>query len=124
MMTGWIVRQDPYGWFQWYCRFFAGRRTADDARQVSRWAKVAGAKGRWKQNLVAKCLRAGKSFDDASVSPVVRQTLQHWAYVLTGADFAKGARRVVRTGKAAYVPAATLQPVVAAYSKKKKKKKN
>ena len=107
------------GWFQWYCRFFAGRRTADDARQVGRWAKVCGAKGRWKQNLVAKCLRAGRAFDDATVSPVVRQTLQHWAYVLHAKDFAQGARRVIRTGSAAYMPAAALQPVVAAYGKKK-----
>ena len=39
---------------------------------------MCGAKGRWKQNLVAKVLRAGAAFDDARVSPVVRQTLQHW----------------------------------------------
>ena len=45
---GWIIPQDPRGWFQWYCRFWMGRRTDDDARQVSRWVGVAGKKGRWK----------------------------------------------------------------------------
>ena len=28
--------QDPRGWFEWYCRFWMGRRTADDARQIQR----------------------------------------------------------------------------------------
>ena len=32
---GWIEAQDPFGWFMWYCRFFQGRRSSDDARQVS-----------------------------------------------------------------------------------------
>jgi hypothetical protein len=34
-----------YGWFQWYCRFFEGRRTDDDARQIKRWLKVCGPSG-------------------------------------------------------------------------------
>lgn len=34
--SGWIVEADPYGWFQWYCRFYQGRRCSDDARQISR----------------------------------------------------------------------------------------
>ena len=31
--SGWMDAQDPYGWFQWYCRFFQGRRSDDDERQ-------------------------------------------------------------------------------------------
>ena len=42
---------------------------------------------RWKKSLVNKVVRANKHWNDASVSPVVRQTLLHWAYELTEADF-------------------------------------
>ena len=87
--SGWMHKQDPYGWFQWYCRFYQGRRTEDDARQVGRWSKCAGPKGRWKNNLISKCAKAGCGFDNFGVSPVVRQTLQHWGYVLTKEDFEK-----------------------------------
>ena len=40
--SGWISEVDPYGWFQWYCRFYQGRRCSDDERQVKRWMKSAG----------------------------------------------------------------------------------
>ncbi|PIK52073.1 hypothetical protein BSL78_11025 [Apostichopus japonicus] len=92
--SGWINKQDPYGWFQWYCRFYLGRRTEDDERQISRWKKCAGVKGRWRNNLIGKCVRSGCSFDNNAISPVVRQTLQHWGYRLSKADFEKGAKRV------------------------------
>jgi hypothetical protein len=103
--SGWIASQDPFGWFHWYCRFTLGRRSEDDARQISRWAGVAGAKGRWKQNLIAKCVAAGAPYNDASVSPVVRQTLLHWAYELTADDFGGFARTYAQTGRAPYIPA-------------------
>jgi len=83
---GWIHPQDPRGWFQWYCRFYVGRRTEDDARQIRRWRGVAGPTGRWKRNLVRKIGDAARLRDE-SVSPVVRQTLLHWAYQLTRGDF-------------------------------------
>jgi hypothetical protein len=63
---------------QWYCRFYTGRRSDDDARQISRWRGVVGDKGRWMRALANKVVRSNKRWDDATVSPVIRQTLLHW----------------------------------------------
>ncbi|GMI36892.1 hypothetical protein TrCOL_g13031 [Triparma columacea] len=76
--SGWISEVDPYGWFQWYCRFFAGRRCDDDERQVKRWAALAGEKGRFRNQLIKKILNSGEPIGSKNVSPVVRQTLWHW----------------------------------------------
>jgi len=91
--SGWMHAQDPYGWFQWYCRFYQGRRTQDDERQISRWSKCAGEKGRWKNNLISKIVKAGCAWDNMNISPVVRQTLQHWGYQLTQEDFNKNSKK-------------------------------
>ena len=106
-MKHWINEQDPYGWFHWYCRFFQGRRSEDDARQISRWCKCTGPRGRWKRNLIAKVLKKGTTFDDFSVSPVVRQTLQHWAYRLSKHDFDQDVP-IVRERGASYFPKSQL----------------
>ena len=91
--NGWIREIDPYGWFQWYCRFFQGRRCADDERQVARGNACFGPKGRWRKNLVNKILNSGKplakAVDDPTISPAVRQTLQHWGYKVTLDDLKK-----------------------------------
>ena len=109
--AGWIIEQDPYGWFQWYCRFFLGRRSSDDDRQVGRWGAMCGEKGRWKRNLVARCLREGKAHDDVSCAPVVRQTLQHWAYSLTEADFASYRAKIAAGAKAPFMSSALMPSV-------------
>ena len=88
-----ISLQDPYGWFQWFCRFYQGRRTEDDERQIGRWARCAGETGRWKNNLISKIVKAGCAWDNYAVSPVVRQTLQHWAYQLNKEDFDKNSKK-------------------------------
>jgi len=84
--SGWIANVDPYGWFQWYCRFYLGRRSSDDERQIKRQLGVCGVKGRFRNQLIGKCARGGKTFDDIIISPVIRQALQHWGYVLTKRD--------------------------------------
>lgn len=83
---GWIRACDPYGWFQWYARFAEGRRSEDDERQIQRWCNFAGPKGRFRRQLINKVAAAGARFDDASISPVIRQGLLHWGYELTAAD--------------------------------------
>ncbi|XP_078496361.1 uncharacterized protein LOC144752237 [Lissotriton helveticus] len=90
---GWITPQDPYGWFQWYCRFYQGRRTLDDQRQIGRWDRCTGKTGRWRGNLISKILQSGCAYDNKTVSPVVRQTLQHWGYRLTPEDYEQGAKK-------------------------------
>lgn len=72
----WIHPQDPYGWVQWYCRFYLGRRTDDDERQITRWEKFASPeKGRFTKRLI-------NMVSNNKDSPVIRQSLQHWAYEL------------------------------------------
>lgn len=94
--SGWIHKQDPYGWFQWYCRFYQGRRSADDERQVGRWLRCAGPTGRWKNNLIMKCYRGGAQYNDPNISPVVRQTLQHWGYRLMEDDYQAKVKQLKR----------------------------
>ena len=85
--SGWIKKQDPYGWFQWYCRFYLGRRTTDDERQIQRWKNCTGPKGRWKNTLIGKIVKAEVGYDNTGISPVIRQVLLHWGYELTEKDF-------------------------------------
>ena len=87
--SGWITEKDPYGWVQWYCRFFDGRRDkTEDERQINRWKKFASKdSGRFRKNLVTKILKANTNYNDESISPVIRQGLQHWGYQLTKKDF-------------------------------------
>ena len=90
--AGWIRHEwDVRGWFQWYCRFFRGRRCEDDERQVGRWERCVGPKGRWKRALLKKYIKAGvrnvmdeEADEDEDggprLSPLVHQTCHHWAF--------------------------------------------
>jgi hypothetical protein len=68
---GWIHADDPRGWFQWYCRYYMGRRMEDDARQIGRWKAI-----RRHVRQVQKNCEPG----DVFCRPRQRQALLHWAY--------------------------------------------
>ena len=64
---GWIRPIDPYSWFQWYFRYWKGRRSEDNQKQISRWKKIVN---RFKGILI-KMISKGKD------NLKIRQILLH-----------------------------------------------
>ena len=89
----WIKPSHPYGWVQWYCDFYMGKRGDDDERQIKRWQGIAGPRGRFMRFLVTQILKKKTDYKDESVSPKIRQVLQHWGYKLTKKDFDNEVKR-------------------------------
>ena len=70
---GWINKIDPYGWFQWYFRYWKGRRSEDDKRQINRWKKIV-------DRLVGILRKLNSKGKDCKK---IRQILLHWCYEST-----------------------------------------
>ena len=68
---GWIHKDDPRGWFQWYCRYYMGRRSPDDERQIGRWRAIH----RHIAQIVKNCPKR-----DLECRARQRQAVLHWAY--------------------------------------------
>ncbi|MFA4996316.1 MAG: hypothetical protein WC536_04220 [Patescibacteria group bacterium] len=69
---GWIYPGDPRGWFQWYCRYYMGRRIPkEDNRQIKRWKAIKRHIVQLQKNCRAK---------DYLCRPRQRQAILHWAY--------------------------------------------
>jgi len=68
---GWIYHEDPRGWFQWYCRYYMGRRCMDDERQIKRWKSM--------KRHIAQIKKHCKK-GELSCRPKQRQALLNWAY--------------------------------------------
>ena len=68
---GWIWEKDPRGWFQWYCRYYLGRRCDDDERQIKRWRAMSRHVAQVKKN----CEKY-----ELDCRPKQRQALLQWAY--------------------------------------------
>ncbi|GAU76432.1 hypothetical protein [Fusibacter sp. 3D3] len=69
---GWIHPVDPRGWFQWYCRYYYGRRLPEeDQRQIKRWKAIRRHVGAIRKNCEPQNLECRRK---------QRQALLHWAY--------------------------------------------
>ena len=72
MEKGWIFKEDPLGWFQWYCRFSMGRRIPHiDEIQIKRWKN-------FKRHIIA--INKNCEEGDLNCRRKQRQAILQWAY--------------------------------------------
>ena len=79
----WINFIDTYGWIQWYFRYWLGRRSLDDERQIIRWKGIIS---RFKGKVMKMIEDVHGKFDGYTISSEIRQILLHWAYELAKSD--------------------------------------
>ena len=92
--SGWIHDADPKGWFEWYCKYYYGRRHEDDRRQIKRWSDFCGDNGRWRSNIYKKIHNSGLKVSSCdNVSPKIQQSLLHWSYMVNEKDFSTGKKQ-------------------------------
>jgi hypothetical protein len=71
-IKGWLYKEDPRGWFQWYCRYYMGRRIPEeDRRQIKRWRAIKRHIAQVKKNCPP---------GNINCRPRQRQAILHWAY--------------------------------------------
>ena len=75
----WMNERDPYGWFEWWCKYDMGLRGNDDDRQITRWQNFCGINGRWRHNIYKKIF---ESNEDWTIGKRVQQSLLHWGYAV------------------------------------------
>ena len=69
---GWIFKEDPLGWFQWYCRFANGRRITNiDQIQIKRWKNF---------NRHVMAIKKNCEPNNLGCRPKQRQAILQWAY--------------------------------------------
>ena len=65
---------NPYGWFQWYFRYWLGRRFLDDKRQIDIWKGIVS---RFTGKLVKMIKEINGRFDDYLISSKIRRNFLH-----------------------------------------------
>lgn len=80
---GWINFIDPYGWLQWYFKYWVDRRSLNNERQIARSNDIVS---RLKDKLVKMIKEVNCRIDHYSVSLKIGQVLLHWAYELVADD--------------------------------------
>lgn len=68
--AGWVFDEDPLGWFQWYCRYYSGRRHMRDEHQINRWLSY---NKRWRSR------KDDKKKLKLKLTPVMKQGLLQWS---------------------------------------------
>ena len=83
-------KDDPRGWFEWYCKYFSGRRHKDDGRQIKRWIAFCGQKGQWRNIIYPRIHNSGNTFKNSKdISRRIQQSLLHWSCIVNVDNYKK-----------------------------------